>query len=398
MEKPKIRVAHQEIAKMLPEKGSVLDVGCGICDLFKELKVRRPELKLTGIDFSRTATAKGKKSGFEIVRKSVPPLPFKDNEFDVVVGNGILEHVKEDWYLFEEMARVGKEVILTVPENEPLDHPMVTGGEHLHIYQYKDFAGYVTKKLYDRFPRILVYTPSLVKKEITKKVYLGFSGYGGFSEAFITSILDMYMGVTNAILATPKDGEKFSFKLPAYAESLPSVYLYYSTCNINKTKDSLGNGMLCSDCDYMMIIDADMRFPVDGIHRLILDDKDIVSGFYTKKHIEASPTMGYHIPEKGMYLAEDFPEDKLYDNYKGHKLVLPTGFTLVKRDVLIAMRYPRFDYLSMYQMRIGTDWSFCLRAHNLGFEVWCDSRIKLGHTGEYEYKAEEYFKKKIKKR
>lgn len=393
IKRPKIRVGHQEIAKMLPEKGKVLDVGCGPCDLFDEIKGRRPELELTGIDFSRTAAAKGKKKGFEVIRKSVPPLPFKDKEFDFVVGNGILEHVKEDWYLFEEMERVGKELILTVPENEPFDHPMVATGEHRHIYQYEDFSSYITKKLYDRFPRILIFSPSLVKDETRKKVFLVFSGYAGFSEGFVTSLLSMYMGVTNAILATPKEGKTFSFKLPAYAESLPSVYLYYATCNLNKTKDALGNGLLATDCDYIMIIDADMRFPADGIHRLMLDDKDIVSGFYTKKSKDASPTMGYHIPERGIHLAKNYPEDELFDNYQGYKLVVPTGFTLIKRDVLIAMRYPRFDYIPLYHMRMGTDWSFCLRAEELGFGVWCDSRVKLTHIGEWGYKAEEYFKK-----
>lgn len=396
VKEPKVRVGHQEIAKMLPEKGKVLDVGCGPCQLFDEVKNRRPDLKVTGIDFSRTAMAKGKKKGFEVIRKSVPPLPFKDNEFDVVVGNGILEHVKEDWYLLEEMERVGKKIIITVPENEPYDHPMVQSGEHSHIYQRSDFSGYATKKLYDRFPRILVYSPKLVKKEIVKKVYLGFSGYAGFSEGFVTSLLSMYMSVTNAILMTPKTKKAFKFRLPAYAESIPSVYLYYSTCNLNKTKDALGNGLLCTDCDYMMVIDADMRFPADGIHRLIRDDKDIVSGFYIKKHRDASPTMGHHIPEKGMYLAEDYPENKLFDNYQGYKILVPTGFTLIKRDVIIAMRYPRFDYIPLYSMRIGTDWSFCLRAQELGFEVWCDSRLKLSHTGEDEYTAEEYFNKKKK--
>ena len=391
VKRSKIHVSHQEIAKMLPEEGKVLDVGCGLCDLFDEIKNRRPDLKLTGIDFSRVAAARGKKKGFEVIRKSVPPLPFKDNEFDVVVGNGILEHVKEDWHLFEEMERVGKEVILTVPENEPSDHPMVQNGEHAHIYQMEDFGNHITKKLYDRFPRILAYSPGLVKKEPVKKVYLGFSGYGGFSEGFVTSILSMYMGVTNAILMTPKTDEKFSFKLPAYAESLPSVYLYYSTCNINKTKDALGNGLLCTDCDYLMIMDADMRSPVDGIHQLITDNKDIVSGFYVKKDENDSPTVGHHIPEKGLFIADDYPKDMLFDNYQGYKLVLPTGFTLIKRDVIIAMRYPRFDYLPLYNMRIGTDWSFCLRAEELGFEAWCDTRIELGHIGEWEFGTKGYF-------
>ena len=388
---PEVRVSHQEIAKMLPMTGNVLDVGCGPCHLFKEIKSRRPELKLTGIDYSRTAIAKGRKEGFEVIRQSVPPLPFGDKEFDIVIGDGIMEHVKQDWYLFEEMQRVGKQVILTVPENEPFDNPMMESGEHRHIYRHDDFSNFETKKMYDMFPRILAYSPGVVEKQTFKKVYLAFSGYAGFTEAFVTSLLSMYQGVTNAILATPKEGKNFEFKLPAYAESLPSVYLHYTTCNLNKTKDALANGLLATDCDYMMIIDADMRFPANGIHQLVLDDKDIVSGFYIRKSREARPTMGHHIPGKGIHVADDYPNNKLFDNYEENKLVLPTGFTLIKRDAIIAMRYPRFDYIQLYNNRIGTDWSFCLRATEMGFGVWADTRVKLSHIGEWGFKTETYF-------
>ncbi len=395
---PKVRVGHQEIAKMLPEKGKVLDVGCGPCSLFNEIKARRPELELTGIDLSRTAAAKGRKEGFEVIRKSVPPLPFGDNEFDIVIGNGIIEHVKQDWYLFEEMQRVGKHIILVVPENEPFDHPMMESGEHRHIYRHDDFSDFKTKKMYDMFPRILVYSPDLVKEQAFKKVYLAFSAYAGFTEGWVTSMITMFMSVTNAILVTPKEGKQFEFKLPAYAESLPSVYLYYATCNLNKTKDALANGLLATDCDYMMITDVDLRFPVDGIHQLVLDDKDIVAGFYVKKSQGARPTMGHHVMGKGIHLADDYPDDTLFDNYEGNKLVVPTGFTLIKRDTIIAMRYPRFDYIQLYNMRIGTDWSFCLRATEMGFGVWADSRIKLTHMGDCGYKAESYFEKQKERR
>jgi len=267
----------------------------------------------------------------------------------------------------------------------------------MHIYRHDDFSGYSTKKLYDMFPRILVYSPNLVEKQSFKKVYLAFSGYAGFTEAWVTSMISMFMSVTNAILATPKEGEKFNFKLPAYAESLPSVYLYYATCNLNKTKDALANGLLATDCDYMMITDVDMRFPADGIHKLVQDNKDIVAGFYIKKCRGAKPTMGHHILGRGIRIADDYPDNELFDNYEGSKLVLPTGFTLIKRDVVIAMRYPRFDYISLYNMRIGTDWSFCLQATELGFGVFCDSRVKLSHIGEASYNTEEYFEKKKKK-
>ena len=400
-EKPKPKkasVSHQEIRHMLPEKGRVLDVGCGRCDLFDILKERRPDLELVGIDFSRTAVAIGKKKGYNIIKAKVPSLPFKDKEFDVVIGAGILEHVERDWGLLEEMMRVGKEVIFTVPEKEPLNHPFITSGEHRHVYNFDDFSGFISKKLFDEFPRILLYTPGLKRKNKIRKVFLALSSYGSPAREYYLSFLDMYHTVTNLLIESIEKSEegKIDFTLPQITKSLPSDYFDYSTCNLNKTKDELGKALLISDCDYMMMIDADIKFPVNGIHVLAEDDKDIIAGFYTRKNEKKEATMGYFIPDEGIALAKDYPDNEIFNNHKGYQIVVPTGFTLIKRDVIIAMQYPRFEYVNIYGLRIGTDWTFCLRAWKLGFQVWCDTRVKLAHVGEKLYRGESYFEKEKK--
>ena len=38
----------------------------------------------------------------------------------------------------------------------------------------------------------------------------------------------------------------------------------------------------------------------------------------------------------------------------------------------------------------GEDLSFCLRARELGAEIWCDSTIKLGHVGTAVYDEDSY--------
>jgi len=384
----KVTVTYNEVAKMMPYKGRVLDVGCGQCDLFEEIK-RRRNLDLVGIDFSEVACRRSKKRGYHIIRKTVPPLPFKDKEFDVVVGTEILEYVDKDWFLLSEMQRVGKNIILTVPDQEPK-----LPDEHRHIYQRADFPGLMTKRLHDGYPRILAYSPGLERRDKVNHVYLALSGYGGFAPEMVLSLFEMYLSVTDGLqkAIVKQKGDEFKLTVPKYTQSLPSTYLYYSTCNLNKTKDGLGKGLLASDCDYMFMLDADMRGKFGpGLQQLIEDDKDIVSGFYVKKDGNNETTIGFHKRDEGIYLPPDFPDNILTDNYKGYPLVVPTGFTLIKRDVIIAMQYPRFDYLPLYNLRIGTDWTFCLRAHELGFGVWVDSRVKLGHMGQKAYGTEEYF-------
>ena len=388
--KPKVTVTYNEIAKMMPDKGRVLDVGCGQCDQFEEIK-RRRNLDLVGIDFSNVACRRSKRRGYHVLCKKVPPLPFADKSFDVVIGTEILELTDKDWFLYQEMRRVGKNVILTIPDAEPK-----LPDEHRHVYRRDDFPGLVTKRLHDGCPRILAYSPGLEQKDKIKKVFLALSGYSGFNENMVFGLLNAYMGVTRQLqkALNEQEGDEFNLSIPKYTGCLPNFYFNYSTCNLNKTKDALGKAFLATDCDYMFILDSDMSGDFGAsIQQLIEDDKDIVSGFYVRKDGTDDSTVGYHVPGEGIMLPPDFPDNTLTDNYKGYQLVVPTGFTLIKRDVLLAMKYPRFDYLPLYNLRIGTDWTFCLRAWELGFRVWCDSRVKLGHIGQKAYTSQEYFSK-----
>lgn len=51
--------------------------------------------------------------------------------------------------------------------------------------------------------------------------------------------------------------------------------------------------------------------------------------------------------------------------------------------------YPFFQHQKMVIDGIwedmSEDWYFCEKARKLGFSVWCDTTIKLGHIGPYEY-------------
>ena len=48
---------------------------------------------------------------------------------------------------------------------------------------------------------------------------------------------------------------------------------------------------------------------------------------------------------------------------------------------------PHFGY-KWYEngmVKMSNDWFFCEKARELGYEVWCDPTIKLGHIGDYDY-------------
>jgi methionine biosynthesis protein MetW len=103
--------------RTIPEyaKAEICDVGCG--DGFFLLEGVITIGRRVGVDFSQVAVQKCKAKGLEAFRVDVEkePLPFRDKEFDVVFLIDVLEHVWQPELLLREAGRVGRYVILTVP-------------------------------------------------------------------------------------------------------------------------------------------------------------------------------------------------------------------------------------------------------------------------------------------
>jgi len=109
----KIALIKQHL-KVNPEE-KLLDVGCGT-----GLTTRPWKCKRFGIDPSKKLLEKAKKSDPGGTYKLAPAesIPFKDNEFDWVFSNAVIEHVGDNnaqVYFVNEMIRVGKNVFFTTP-------------------------------------------------------------------------------------------------------------------------------------------------------------------------------------------------------------------------------------------------------------------------------------------
>jgi hypothetical protein len=115
---------------------SVLDVGCHEKDLGKYL----PEniSNYVGIDMGGTPD-------FKINLDKIEKLPFKDNEFDLIVCSDVLEHLENIHLIYDELCRVSKKyIILTLP-NSMAQYPGIIKGTIYtdNLNKKKEFGKYM---------------------------------------------------------------------------------------------------------------------------------------------------------------------------------------------------------------------------------------------------------------
>jgi ubiquinone/menaquinone biosynthesis C-methylase UbiE len=104
----------QHIIKLLPDKGTVLDVGCGTGTLLSLIKKSKPKLKLEGRDHSDVAI---KKLRNRKIKGKVESLPNIAGKFDIIIATEVIEHMKDDDKVLENMSRSANRIIITVPNN-----------------------------------------------------------------------------------------------------------------------------------------------------------------------------------------------------------------------------------------------------------------------------------------
>jgi len=97
-----------EALRFLPERGRVLEVGCGAGRFLRAVRAARPGLVLVGADVSRSALAMLASIASDIETRLATPyaLPARDGEFDAVLLLDVLEHLEDPAGMLTEIRRV----------------------------------------------------------------------------------------------------------------------------------------------------------------------------------------------------------------------------------------------------------------------------------------------------
>lgn len=116
--KPQTQYVSQYVSYLIKEfslikSSSLLELGCGNCDVLCEFK--KYGFNVTGLD---NCPSSGKDQGVPVLQHDLNlPLPFADSSYDIVFNKSLVEHLSDPSIIFFESYRVlkpgGKLIIMT---------------------------------------------------------------------------------------------------------------------------------------------------------------------------------------------------------------------------------------------------------------------------------------------
>lgn len=274
------------------------------------------------------------------------------------------------------------------------------------------------------------YSPEQIKFLKGKRVMVATPCYGGMTTSLYTqSILHLQMecakyDVTMILLTIANES------LVTRARN-DLVYYFLSH------SDNTGTG---GTYDYLMFIDADIQFSGDHVLRLLVHDKDIVTGAYPKKIINYNNIENKALPvDKLVNLTTEYSINlKITDPEKARLNQVQivngllevfdagTGFMLIKRHVFYKMmeEYPEMKYIrdmksimpngsvdmsenEQYaffdtsiddesRRYLSEDYTFCRRWQKMGGSIWTDPEIVLNHVGTHTFRGRRFLSNESK--
>lgn len=152
---------------------------------------------------------------------------------------------------------------------------------------------------------------------------------------------------------------------------------------IYTSRNNLALQALKAEFDYMLWLDSDMVFQQDLLVQMkqTMDERglDFLTGLYFRRVPPFTPVLfdQLDIDENGICTWTDFK-----DVPEGLFKVGGCGFgcVLIKTDVLFDVQ-AKFGELFNPIANMGEDLSFCWRARQCGYDIWCDPSLVCGHVG-----------------
>lgn len=152
---------------------------------------------------------------------------------------------------------------------------------------------------------------------------------------------------------------------------------------VYNARNNLARQAIKSEADWVLWLDSDMVFGPDLLQRMLKvctdNDIDFLTALCFRRKPPFTPCLFDRLDKVGRgasYTAIMSVPD-------GRFKVGGCGFAgvLMSTDVLMSVA-SKFDGRMFDPMEgFGEDVSFCWRARQCGYDIWCDSEIEMGHVG-----------------
>lgn len=177
----------------------------------------------------------------------------------------------------------------------------------------------------------------------------------------------------------------------ATARSLAGYLDHWSSANVSSSRNLVVENFLAHDsqAEWLLFIDSDMQFDHTAVEQLLAsadsETAPIVGGLCFGATEDALFPTIYRLTT-----TDDGPVCVRAGNYPHDQLVpcdaTGAAFLFIHRGVLEAMRerafnrtFPWFQEVEMSGKPVGEDIAFCLRARQMGYPIYVDTRVKVGH-------------------
>lgn len=160
-------------------------------------------------------------------------------------------------------------------------------------------------------------------------------------------------------------------------------------------RECLAANAVTQGFDWVFWLDSDMTFTPTILEDLLKNDRDICAGLFFRRKPPCTPAYWSRLR---MGIGDDKEEVPLLDYPRDTPFevdAMGMAAVLMRTKVLAEMleRYgATFHPLKGY----GEDISFCIRAKNMGYSLYVDPRVKVGHKAQTIVTEETYLALKDK--
>lgn len=211
--------------------------------------------------------------------------------------------------------------------------------------------------------------------------------------------LGICLPVTNVMMHVATAMSMWMLQLPENTQVfVPEIEVGGFADNIAQVRNNLVEQALAAECTDIALMDTDQTYTANTIMKLLSHRKKVISAPVHRRYppFEAILNRGtigsyYHVPDEECYSGKLIEIDStgtgcILVAAEVFKLLEPPWFTMNKEDLPLSREVLK----ELGKKPVGEDTGFCYRVRTLGYPIFCDTSIRIGHLGYMEFDREFY--------